>query len=514
MYSYEDRVRAVQLYIKLGKRSGATIRQLGYPTKNSLKSWHEEYELHLDLSAGYVRSKPKYSQNQKEKAVEHYAEHGRCIASTIKALGYPGRDSLRAWIDELDPGSRQRVVGRAVSAPRPPELKKLAVLELCTREGSARVVAQKLGVSRPTLYNWKNTLVGPEVPAPMKRHKDLPPEPQPERAELERQVESLRRDIRRLQLEHDLLKKASEIIKKDLGVGLQLLTNREKTLLVDALKQTYALPDLLTELGLARSSYFYHRARLQIADKYAGARRAIADIFELNHRCYGYRRIQAVLNRQCVRLSEKVVQRLMKQECLVVAKPRRRRYGSYLGEISPAPENLVNRDFKAAAPNEKWLTDISEFQIAAGKVYLSPMIDCFDGQVVSWSIGTRPDAELVNTMLDAAIETIPADSERPVVHSDRGAHYRWPGWLSRIADAKLIRSMSRKGCSPDNAACEGFFGRLKTEMFYPRDWRATSIDQFTKALDSYIRWYNEKRIKISLGALSPVEYRKSLEIAA
>ena len=147
----------------------------------------------------------------------------------------------------------------------------------------------------------------------------------------------------------------------------------------------------------------------RLQDKYAGVRRAIADIFELNHRCYGYRRMQAALRRQCMRLSGKVVQRLMKQECLVVAKPKRRRYGSYLGEISPAPENLVNRDFTAAAPNEKWLTDISEFQIAAGKVYLSPMIDCFDGQVVSWSIGTRPDAELVNTMLDAAIETIPGE---------------------------------------------------------------------------------------------------------
>ena len=104
MYSYEDRIRAVELYIKLGKRTGATIRQLGYPTKNSLKSWHEEYERRLDLLSGYVRSKPKYSQIQKTQAVEHYAAHGRCIASTVKALGYPCRDLLRAWIDELDPG--------------------------------------------------------------------------------------------------------------------------------------------------------------------------------------------------------------------------------------------------------------------------------------------------------------------------------------------------------------------------------------------------------------------------
>lgn len=170
----------------------------------------------------------------------------------------------------------------------------------------------------------------------------------------------------------------------------------------------------------------------------------------------------------------------------------------------------ANRDFQAAAPNEKWLTDITEFQIPAGKVYLSPIIDCFDGLVISWSIGTRPDAELVNTMLDAAIEAMGSSNSRPVVHSDRGAHYRWPGWLTRIREANLIRSMSRKGCSPDNAACEGFFGRLKTELFYSRDWQAISIDRFIEIVDSYIRWYNEKRIKISLGALSPIEYRESL----
>lgn len=138
------------------------------------------------------------------------------------------------------------------------------------------------------------------------------------------------------------------------------------------------------------------------------------------------------------------------------------------------------------------------------------MIDCFDGMVVSWSIGTSPDAELVNTMLDAAIETVSQNDKKPIVHSDRGGHYRWPGWISRVADAKLTRSMSRKACSPDNAACEGFFGRLKTEMFYPRDWRSTTIAQFVGALDDYIRWYNEKRVKSSLGYLSPIEYRESL----
>ena len=238
----------------------------------------------------------------------------------------------------------------------------------------------------------------------MKPNNDSPPDS--ERAELERQVESLRRDVRQLQLEHDILKKANELLKKGLGVDLPLLSNQEKTRLVDALRDTYALPELFAALGLPRSSYFYHRARLRCADKYVVVRGTIADIFELNHRCYGYRRIQASLCRQHVFISEKVVRRLMRQECLVVAAKKRRKYGSYLGEISPAPDNLINRDFQAAAPNEKWLTDITEFHIPAGKVYLSPMIDCFDGLVVSWSIGTRPDADLVNTMLDGIVNLL------------------------------------------------------------------------------------------------------------
>lgn len=117
-------------------------------------------------------------------------------------------------------------------------------------------------------------------------------------------------------------------------------------------------------------------------------------------------------------------------------------------------------------------------------------------------------------MLDTAIETVTFSESKPVVHSDRGAHYRWPGWLSRMNNAKLVRSMSRKGCSPDNAACEGFFGRLKIELFYPSDWQGIAVEQFMHIVDAYIRWYNEKRIKVSLGSLSPIQYRKSLGLVA
>lgn len=134
------------------------------------------------------------------------------------------------------------------------------------------------------------------------------------------------------------------------------------------------------------------------------------DAFENNRSCYGYRRLKAFMERRSVTISEKVLRRLMKQASLVVPRPRRRRYSSYSGEISPAPKNFIDRDFQADTPNEKWLTDMTEFSIRDGKGYLSAMIDCFDGMVISWAIGTRPDADLPNTMLDAALEAM-ADSE-------------------------------------------------------------------------------------------------------
>lgn len=142
-------------------------------------------------------------------------------------------------------------------------------------------------------------------------------------------------------------------------------------------------------------------------------------------------------------------------------------------------------------------------------MYLSPVIDCFDGMVHSWTIGTSPNAQLVNNMLEKALATL-RPGEHPIIHSDRGCHYRWPDWIKLAQDAGLTRSMSRKGCSPDNSACEGFFGRLKNEMFYGRSWAGVSLERFMEILDNYIRWYNEARIKLSLGGMSPLEFRRSL----
>ncbi len=119
----------------------------------------------------------------------------------------------------------------------------------------------------------------------------------------------------------------------------------------------------------------------------------------------------------------------MKKENLAVLHIKKAKYNSYIGEISPAVKNIIQRNFYADKPNLKWLTDITEFSIPSGKIYLSPVIDCFDGLPISWSIGTHPNAELVETMLDGAIQTR-KQNEKPIIHTDRGGHYRWPGWIT------------------------------------------------------------------------------------
>ena len=257
------------------------------------------------------------------------------------------------------------------------------------------------------------------------------------------------------------------------------------------------------------SSDEINQLKAQIQDKYTLLRVRVIELFTENKGRYGYRRIHALLKRENIIVSEKVIRRIMKEEQLVVKIKRTRKYNSYQGEISPAVDNLINRNFSASKPNEKWLTDITEFAIPAGKVYLSPIVDCFDGLLVNWNISTSPDALLVNSMLDDAAKLLSV-GEKPIIHSDRGVHYRWPGWIDRMEKNGFIRSMSKKGCSPDNSACEGVFGRIKNEMFYNADWSGVNISEFIGILNDYLYWYNEKRIKKSLGYLSPIEYRHRL----
>ncbi|HBL49926.1 MAG TPA: IS3 family transposase [Firmicutes bacterium] len=510
MYSREDRMKAIELYIKYDKSIAAVVQELGYPSRGLLPRWYKAYLKEQETGVLWERYSrcPKFSPGQKIAAVEHYLEHGRNLSRTVKSLGYPSKEALRLWCDELAPKSRKKRVGGLQYSQ---EQKKEAVIALCTRTGNAKEIAREYGVTREALYNWKNDLLSKENSITMPEAED---KPLPDNKDaLLSEIESLKRQIKGLKLEKAILEGTAEIIKKDPGVDPKHLTNKEKVILANALRNEYPLKEVLACLGMARSSYFYHRKLSSIPGKYEELRRRIIELFEENSGRYGYRRIHALLAREEIRISEKVVRRIMGESELVVFQKRRRKYSSYQGEETPGADNLIKRNFHADAPNIKWLTDITEFAIPAGKVYLSPIMDCFDGLLLSWSIGTSPDADLVNSMLDRATKTL-KEGERPLVHSDRGGHYRLPGWISRMEKAGLQRSMSKKGCSPDNAACEGFFGRLKNEMFYNKSWVGVSLEEFIDILDGYMVWYNEKRIKLSLGAMSPLEYRQSLCLTA
>ena len=319
------------------------------------------------------------------------------------------------------------------------------------------------------------------------------------------------------QIEKLLLRAVLDDLK---GAGSHPLSTpmRSRCGLARRLREATGLPTstITRFLDIPRSTYYYHLAR-EGRDRDEGVRGPVREAFE---RCgrRGYRAVWAQLRREGLRVSEKVVRRVMRELGLSPRRRARRRWSSYAGEASPAPPNLPLRpdgshDFSAARPNELWVTDITEFRVpSGGKCYLSPVIDCFDGRPVAWSIGTRPTAALADSSLEAACATL-APGEAPAVHSDRGGHYRWPGWIAICEANGLPRSMSRKGASGDNARAEGFFGLLKQEFFYAADWTGASVEDFMGELDAWMRWFRSGRISQALGWLTPDEHRLALGYA-
>jgi transposase-like protein len=251
MYSYEDRIKAVKFYIKYDFSVADTIRELGYPTHKTLIKWYKEYKEKGDLHTGYER-KPRFTREQMQKAVDYYLEHGRCIRRTVRVLGYPSRTALMQWIDKLAPGQRKVRISRGSMIQFSEESKRDAVISLCTRDSSAIVVAEEHGVSRTCLYNWKKQLLGKKDENSMVRSKK--PNLPDDKDELQAELESLKKQVHKLQLELDILTKAAEIIKKDLGIDCRNLTNKEKTMVIDALRTGYQLDELLEATGMAKSS--------------------------------------------------------------------------------------------------------------------------------------------------------------------------------------------------------------------------------------------------------------------
>lgn len=239
-------------------------------------------------------------------------------------------------------------------------------------------------------------------------------------------------------------------------------------------------------------------------------RAEIHKIFEEHEGLYGYRRVQMELRNRNYLVNHKKVYRIMKEDYLK-CEVRARKFNSYGGKVGTVSDNLLNREFTAEEPNEKWATDITEFKLFGQKIYLSPVQDLFNGEIITYTWGFRPTYALVETMLERAFESL-SDSDDLLLHSDQGWHYQMPQYVRRLQQEGVVQSMSRKGNCHDNAVMENFFGIFKAEFLYRKSFN--NMEDFQEKLDKYMRYYNEKRIKAKLNGKSPANYRQQTLEAA
>ena len=382
------------------------------------------------------------------------------MKKTVRELGYGSATGILRWLRETVPDKVSKPVQRNWKVDYPEEIKQAAVIDLCESNSSTADIAEKYGISRATLYEWKVQYIG-KGNCILKQQKLNSKEYyineinrlKEEKRLVEQELKKTQAELYRAHLEKDVYEKAAEILKKEMGDNLKEFSNQEKARVIIALRDKYPVKRILELFDMAKSSYCYQQKQIKKENKIVKIKERIKILFFENHKRYGYRRIHLLLKREGIIISEKIVRSIMKEENLIVRIIRQKKYSSYLGEISPAVPNEIN-----------------------------------------------------------AIVLL-KENEHPIVHSDRGCHYRWSGWIQRMDEAGLTRSMSKKGCSPDNSACEGFFGRMKNEMFYSEKWDKISIEEFISIINQYMQWYRDKRIKLSLGGLSPMEYRRSLGIA-
>lgn len=276
------------------------------------------------------------------------------------------------------------------------------------------------------------------------------------------------------------------------------------------LRHEFKLSLLLEIAELPRSTYYYYIKHMKDEDKYSEIRKQITDIFHENKGRYGYRRITMEMHNRGYVINHKTVLRLMNEEkikCMV----RIKKYRSYKGEVGKVAPNLLERDFSTSAPNEKWVTDVTEFSLFGRKLYLSPILDLHSSYLVSYTISEHPALSLVLNMARQALSVLPRGAEL-ILHSDQGWQYQHKQYQKLLKDHGIKQSMSRKGNCLDNAVIENFFGLVKSELLYMKEF--DSMDQFKAELIEYLDYYNNRRIKAKLKGLPPAVHRKQALEAA
>ena len=266
---------------------------------------------------------------------------------------------------------------------------------------------------------------------------------------------------------------------------------------------------LVAYAKIPRSTFYDMAKKFDLPDPDADLKAEIQAIYDEHEGRYGYRRIRDELANRGQKVNHKKVQRIMKElglKCIV----RMKKYKSYKGTVGEIADNILNRNFKAEAPNEKWVTDITEFKLFGEKLYLSPVLDLFNGEIITYTIGSRPTFSLVSDMLEKALEHLPEEHQL-LMHSDQGWHYQMKQYRHSLQSRGIVQSMSRKGNCHDNSVMENFFGIMKSEFLYLKEFK--SIEHFKEELEKYINYYNTKRLKAKL-KMSPVQYRTQFTQAA
>ena len=257
---------------------------------------------------------------------------------------------------------------------------------------------------------------------------------------------------------------------------------------------------------MARSTFYYHLKRFGNTSKYDKEKKRIQEIFQESKGRYGYRRITLQLRHDGYAINHKTVEKLMQEldiKCLI----RKKRYRSYKGTVGKIAPNILNRDFKAACPCRKLATDVTQISIGQQKSFLSPIIDMFNGEILSYNIADRADLEQINKMMNdlfAITDKLPKENEI-ILPSDQGWQYQHKDYQNALTEHGILQSMSRKGNCLDNSVMENFFGLMKSELLYNKEFK--SMQEFKKELVVYIDWYNNDRIKMRLNGMSPVQYR-------
>ncbi|WYD24398.1 IS3 family transposase [Fusobacterium animalis] len=313
-------------------------------------------------------------------------------------------------------------------------------------------------------------------------------------------IKLLEDEIIYLKTENEYLKKLRALVQE------RELKEKKKLRVIAELRAKYPFKILLKIAGISRSVYYYYIDKKDIDEKNKDIIEKIKEIYYANKGRYGYRRVTLELKNQGFNINHKKVQRLMKKLNLQSIIRKKRKYSSYKGQVGKIADDHIKRNFEATAPNQKWFTDVTEFNLRGEKLYLSPILDAYGRYIVSYDVSRSPNLEQINHMLNLAFKEN-ENYENLIFHSDQGWQYQHKSYQARLKEKKITQSMSRKGNSLDNGLMEYFFGLLKSEMFYEQEEKYKTLEELKEAIEDYIYYYNNKRIKEKLKGLTPASYR-------